>query len=81
MGQALNDAKLADYRFVLIGHTDAKGDEPYNQALSERRAAAVKDFLVHAVGIAPERLVTYGRGKSQLKTSPIPSQPRNAACR
>jgi hypothetical protein len=35
LGQALNDAKLADYRFVLIGHTDAKGDEAYNQALSD----------------------------------------------
>jgi len=67
LGQALNDAKLADYRFMLVGHTDTKGDEAYNQALSERRAAAVKGFLVRTLGIAPERLVTYGRGKSQLK--------------
>jgi hypothetical protein len=55
LGQALNGAVLADYRFMLVGHTGAKVDEPYNQALSERRADAVKDFLVRTLGIAPER--------------------------
>jgi outer membrane protein OmpA-like peptidoglycan-associated protein len=72
LGQALNDPKLAGNRFVLVGHTDAKGSEGYNQALSERRAAAVRDYLVHTFGITPERLVSYGRGKLVLKNSADP---------
>jgi outer membrane protein OmpA-like peptidoglycan-associated protein len=63
LGQALIDPKLLGNRFVLVGHTDAKGGDAYNQVLSERRAASVKNYLVRTFGIAPERLVSYGRGK------------------
>jgi outer membrane protein OmpA-like peptidoglycan-associated protein len=77
LGQALNDPKLIENRFILVGHTDAKGGDAYNQALSERRAAAVKEFLVRSFGIAPERLVSYGRGKSALKNSSDPLAPEN----
>jgi outer membrane protein OmpA-like peptidoglycan-associated protein len=69
LGQALIDPKLSNSRFVLVGHTDAKGSDGYNQVLSEQRAAAVKDHLVRTFGIAPERLVAYGRGKSSLKNA------------
>lgn len=72
LGEALNDPKLIENRFIVIGHTDAKGGDAYNQALSERRAAAVKAFLVRSFGIAPERLVSYGRGKSALKNASDP---------
>jgi outer membrane protein OmpA-like peptidoglycan-associated protein len=44
----------------VIGHTDAKGTEEYNQALGLRRATAVGDALV-ALGF-PEEGVTYGSG-------------------
>jgi len=57
---------------VLVGHTDAKGGDAYNQILSERRAAAVKEHLVRTFGIAPDRLVSYGRGKSLLKNTADP---------
>ncbi len=46
------------------GHTDSIGDPASNQALSEARAAAVRDHLV-AAGIAPERLTSIGYGQSQ----------------
>jgi outer membrane protein OmpA-like peptidoglycan-associated protein len=72
LGQALINPKLAGSRFVLVGHTDGKGGDAYNQGLSERRAAAVKDYLVRTFGIAPVRLVSYGRGKSSLKNSADP---------
>jgi outer membrane protein OmpA-like peptidoglycan-associated protein len=72
LGQALIDPKLLGNRFVLVGHTDARGGDGYNQALSERRAAAVKDFLVRTFGISPERLISYGRGKSALKNTADP---------
>jgi outer membrane protein OmpA-like peptidoglycan-associated protein len=77
LGQALVDAKLAGYRFVLVGHTDAKGSDTYNQALSDRRAMAVKDYLVRTFGIVSDRLATYGRGKSALKNSADPFAAEN----
>ena len=48
----------------LVGHTDAKGDDAYNQALSERRAAAVQAWL-QAHGAADGRLQAQGRGASE----------------
>lgn len=48
----------------LVGHTDAKGDDAYNQALSERRAAAVQAWL-QAHGVADGRLQAQGRGASE----------------
>ncbi|HEX5760138.1 MAG TPA: OmpA family protein [Thermoanaerobaculia bacterium] len=49
----------------LEGHTDAKGDDAYNQRLSERRAAAVKAWLVEREGIEAGRLTTQGLGESK----------------
>lgn len=45
----------------VIGHTDAEGEEPANQLLSERRAKAVVDYLVKA-GLPPERFTALGAG-------------------
>lgn len=45
----------------VIGHTDAEGDEPANQLLSERRAEAVVDYLVRA-GLPAERFTALGAG-------------------
>ena len=42
-----------------------------------RRAAAVKDFLVRTFGIASDRLVAYGRGKSALKNTADPFAAEN----
>jgi OOP family OmpA-OmpF porin len=47
------------------GHTDSRGSEAYNQRLSERRAAAVKDALI-GMGINPMRIEAIGFGESQL---------------
>lgn len=49
----------------LEGHTDAKGDDAYNQRLSERRAAAVERWLVDREGIDGGRLATRGWGESR----------------
>jgi OmpA-OmpF porin, OOP family len=46
------------------GHTDSVGDESKNQGLSERRAKAVKEFLVKE-GVDEDRLSTKGYGESQ----------------
>lgn len=52
---------------IAVGHTDRIGTEKYNQKLSERRAAAVKDYLVNK-GIDANRIYTEGKGESQPVT-------------
>ncbi len=49
---------------IATGHTDSVGTDAYNQRLSERRAAAVKDYLV-SKGIASSKITTIGKGESQ----------------
>lgn len=49
---------------VVAGHTDSTGQAAYNQALSERRAAAVRDYLV-SQGVSPSRIQTVGYGMRQ----------------
>ena len=72
LGRALTNADLKGSTFVVAGHTDAAGGEGYNQDLSERRADAIKRYLVDKYGINGTDLVTVGYGKSKLKD---PSQP------
>jgi OOP family OmpA-OmpF porin len=48
---------------LVTGHTDRIGTAKYNQKLSERRAAAVKTYLV-SQGIAGDRIQTSGKGES-----------------
>jgi outer membrane protein OmpA-like peptidoglycan-associated protein len=68
---------LRNDRFVVAGHTDAKGNSQYNKQLSLRRAETVKSFLV-TNGIAASRLSTVGYGSEQpLKAD----QPEDAANR
>ena len=49
---------------IAIGHTDSTGSDKYNQRLSERRAAAVKAYLVKK-GIDANRVYTEGKGEKQ----------------
>jgi OOP family OmpA-OmpF porin len=57
-------AKYSDAKLVVGGHTDNRGSKAYNQKLSERRAAAVKAYLVKK-GVAAERISTQGYGFDQ----------------
>ena len=77
LGQAL---KSGDYKarvFVLAGHTDAKGNPEYNQSLSERRAEAVKRYIVTNFKLSQEELLTVGYGFEQLKDPQKPLSPVN----
>ena len=51
-------------KIILEGHCDERGTAEYNLALGERRAKAVKDYLV-GVGIAPDRISTISYGKER----------------
>lgn len=57
----------------IIGHTDSVGSEAYNQALSERRANTVANFVVGR-GVLRDRVVAYGRGE----TAPVASNDTEA---
>ncbi|THF64244.1 OmpA family protein [Pseudothauera rhizosphaerae] len=52
---------------LAVGHTDRIGSDDYNQRLSERRAAAVKTYLVEK-GIEANRIYTEGKGERQPVT-------------
>ena len=52
---------------LAVGHTDRIGSDAYNQKLSEKRAAAVKEYLV-AKGIEANRVYTEGKGEKQPVT-------------
>ena len=77
LGTALTQESLTKSVFVLAGHTDAKGSPDYNQALSERRANSVKDFLVAAFNISPNSLISVGFGEEQLKNTLDPEAAEN----
>lgn len=77
LGRALTNPDLKGSTFLLAGYTDASGTEPYNQTLSERRADAVKRYLVEKFGIAGNDLVTVGYGKTRLKKPDVPLDAAN----
>ncbi|HQZ46455.1 MAG TPA: OmpA family protein [Usitatibacteraceae bacterium] len=63
--EALAKLKGVDVEMVIAtGHTDSVGPEAYNQKLSDRRAAAVKEYLV-SKGIPASKITTLGKGESQ----------------
>lgn len=66
LGRALSSPDLAPFRFRIEGHTDSVGDAASNQRLSERRAEAVRGYLVAKHGVAPGRLEAVGLGETRL---------------
>jgi len=60
--QLLKDNPKTQVR--IAGYTSASGTEAYNQKLSERRANAVRDYLIKEGIITPDRLTTIGYGEA-----------------
>jgi outer membrane autotransporter protein len=80
----VRDMGGVQYELVLIGgHTDRLGSDVYNQQLSERRANAVRDYLVGR-GVPASNIRATGYGKSQPVTKPDqcvgPKSPELIAC-
>ncbi|MFN7695322.1 MAG: OmpA family protein [Burkholderiales bacterium] len=78
LAMALGDARLQGAGFELAGHTDRVGDAAYNLRLSLERAQAVRNYLMDAHGLAPQRLQATGYGFERLL---MPNQPQAAANR
>jgi outer membrane protein OmpA-like peptidoglycan-associated protein len=61
LATALKDGRLGSFKFQVEGHTDSRGTAAYNEALSARRAESVATYL-STEGVAPDRLVSVGKG-------------------
>ncbi|HEV2421094.1 MAG TPA: OmpA family protein [Candidatus Acidoferrales bacterium] len=78
--QSLNEVastfkKYLDYddtaTLTVVGHADVRGSSPYNEALSQRRADRVKDYLV-SQGLSADKIQTRAEGKErQLENSDV----------
>jgi outer membrane protein OmpA-like peptidoglycan-associated protein len=73
---ALTRESLRNDRFLVAGHTDAKGNPQYNKQLSLKRAESVKRYLVVA-GLDAGRLDTVGYGSEQPLAPDRPDDPAN----
>ncbi len=71
LAQAMNSERLANLKFKVEGHTDAKGKPEYNQELSSRRASAVQAYLT-SQNVTADRLQSEGKGASELL---VPEKP------
>lgn len=77
LATALNSPALAQSKFLIEGHTDAKGAADYNRKLSEQRAKAVQELLT-SKGVDVAHLVSVGKGSSELanKADPLAAENR-----
>ena len=58
----LEDADVVSIK--VVGFTDSVGSDAYNQALSQRRASSVAEYLL-SQGVAPSKITSEGKGESQ----------------
>jgi outer membrane protein OmpA-like peptidoglycan-associated protein len=68
---------LKGYSIAVYGYTDDVGTQTYNLQLSQRRAEAVRDYLVQA-GISPTIMTTKGFGKADPRVPGDSEQARAA---
>ena len=76
LATALTSSELQSQNFTIVGHTDGRGAPEYNMALSQRRAASVKAYLV-SNGVGAERLKTLGKGLTELANKDNPAAAEN----
>lgn len=77
VARSLATEALQPHRFLLAGHTDARGSVAYNQRLSEARAEAVRTYLGTTYGIDAWRFETVGYGETRLLFPDAPEDSRN----
>lgn len=77
MADALNHPYLQGYRFLIVGHTDAKGNREYNLKLSQQRADAIREALINPFGINASRIESVGLGEEQLLNRANPEAANN----
>ncbi len=66
LATALTDPQYASDNFLVVGHTDRRGDRAYNEQLSRERADAIRSAMLELEPVLEGRLTTDGRGSSEL---------------
>jgi len=77
IADALVNASLLPYSFLIVGHSDATGNRPANVTLSQRRADALRDVLVNTFKISAKRIQSLGVGEEQFIDQAHPASPVN----
>ena len=77
---AMLSPELKGSRFLIEGHTDARGSAEANQRLSQERAEQVRLYLV-ALGVSPARLRAQGKGANEPVNALDPLAPENRRVR
>lgn len=67
IADALHTPYLLHQKFLIVGHTDARGTREYNLGLSQRRADAVREALVTTFRVPPESVQAVGLGEEDLR--------------
>jgi OmpA-OmpF porin, OOP family len=66
IADAMVNAPLLPYSFLIVGHTESNGNRPANVILSQRRADAIRDVLSNTFKISSKRLQSLGVGEEQF---------------
>lgn len=77
IADALVQANLLPYSFLIVGHMDATGRREANAMLSQRRADAIRDALVNTFKISSKRIQSLGLGEEQFIDQAHPTSPVN----
>jgi outer membrane protein OmpA-like peptidoglycan-associated protein len=77
IADALVQATMLPYGFLIVGHIEANGKRESNALLSQRRADAIRDILVNTFKISSKRLQSVGLGEEQLLDAAHPTAPVN----
>jgi outer membrane protein OmpA-like peptidoglycan-associated protein len=81
LADALVNANLLPYGFLIVGHVEPSGRRESNAILSQRRADAIRDILVNTFKISAKRLQSVGLGEEQLLDPAHPNAPVNRQMR
>jgi OmpA-OmpF porin, OOP family len=77
IADALVNAQLLPYTFLIVGHNDSNSKREANAILSQRRADSIRDVLVNTFKISSKRLQSLGLGEEQFVDQAHPTSPAN----
>lgn len=77
---AMISPELKDVRFIIEGHTDARGNAAANRRLSKERAEEVRQYLM-LLGVHASRLKAVGKGSSEPANTKDPLAAENRRVR
>jgi outer membrane protein OmpA-like peptidoglycan-associated protein len=66
IADAMVNAPMLPYTFLIVGHTESNGNRQANVILSQRRADALRDVLANTFKISAKRLMSLGVGEEQF---------------